>query len=80
MFVVTYLPYIKLVQNNWYDLAVSYMVANKAMIEQYYQSLKKCAIDTEDNGSIKAFFHLSVFETSVISESEKLMRVWLLRH
>ncbi len=69
---VTDLPYRKLVKKFGAGLVVSEMVASRAMIVRSYQSLKKCAIDTEDNDATKACVQLAGCEPSVIAESAKM--------
>jgi len=66
------LPYRKLVKKFGAGLVVSEMVASRAMIAQSYQSLKKCAIDKEDNDATKACVQLAGCEPSVIAESAKM--------
>ncbi|MDP5109879.1 MAG: tRNA dihydrouridine synthase DusB [Rickettsiaceae bacterium] len=69
---VTDLPYRKLVKKFGAGLVVSEMVASRAMIVRSHQSLKKCAIDTEDNDATKACVQLAGCEPSVIAESAKM--------
>lgn len=69
---VTDLPYRKLVKKFGAGLVVSEMVASRAMIVRSYQSLKKCAIDKEDNDATKACVQLAGCEPSVIAESAKM--------
>lgn len=69
---VTDLPYRKLVKKFGAGLVVSEMVASRAMIVRSHQSLKKCAIDTEDNDATKACVQLAGCEPDIISESAKM--------
>ena len=69
---VTDLPYRKLVKKFGAGLVVSEMVASRAMIVRSHQSLKKCAIDKEDNDATKACVQLAGCEPDVITESAKM--------
>jgi tRNA-dihydrouridine synthase B len=69
---VTDLPYRKLVKNFGAGLVVSEMVASRAMIARSHQSLKKCAIDHEDNDATRACVQLAGCEADVIAESAKM--------
>ena len=69
---VTDLPYRKLVKKFGAGLVVSEMVASRAMIALSHQSLKKCAIDREDNDATRACVQLAGCEASVIAESAKM--------
>jgi tRNA-dihydrouridine synthase B len=53
-------------------LVVSEMVASRAMIARSHQSLKKCAIDHEDNDATRACVQLAGCEPDVIAESAKM--------
>ena len=69
---VTDLPYRKLVKKFGAGLVVSEMVASRAMIARSHQSIKKCAIDTEDNDATRACVQLAGCEADVIAESAKM--------
>ena len=69
---VTDLPYRKLVKKFGAGLVVSEMVASRAMIARSHQSLKKCAIDHEDNDATRACVQLAGCEPDVIAESAKM--------
>jgi tRNA-dihydrouridine synthase B len=69
---VTDLPYRKLVKKFGAGLVVSEMVASRAMIARSHQSLKKCAIDTENNDATRACVQLAGCEPDVIAESAKI--------
>jgi tRNA-dihydrouridine synthase B len=69
---VTDLPYRKLVKKFGAGLVVSEMVASRAMIARSHQSLKKCAIDTEDNDATRACVQLAGCEPDIIAESAKM--------
>ncbi len=69
---VTDLPYRKLVKKFGAGLVVSEMIASRAMIVRSHQSMKKCAIDQDDNDATKACVQLAGCEPSVIAESAKI--------
>lgn len=69
---VTDLPYRKLVKKFGAGLVVSEMIASRAMIIRSHQSMKKCAIDQDDNDATKACVQLAGCEPSVIAESAKM--------
>ncbi|MDP4708741.1 MAG: tRNA dihydrouridine synthase DusB [Rickettsiaceae bacterium] len=69
---VTDLPYRKLVKQFGAGLVVSEMVASRAMIVRSHQSLKKCAIDREDNDATRACVQLAGCEADVIAESARM--------
>lgn len=69
---VTDLPYRKLVKQFGAGLVVSEMVASRAMIARSHQSLKKCAIDPQDNDATRACVQLAGCEAEVIAESAKM--------
>lgn len=69
---VTDLPYRKLVKKFGAGLVVSEMVASRAMIAGSHQSLKKCAIDPEDNDATRACVQLAGCEPDIIAESAKI--------
>ncbi len=69
---VTDLPYRKLVKKFGAGLVISEMVASRAMIAHSRQSLKKCAIDLEDNDATRACVQLAGCEAAVIAESAKM--------
>jgi tRNA-dihydrouridine synthase B len=69
---VTDLPYRKLVKRFGAGLVVSEMVASRAMIARSHQSLKKCAIDMEDNDATRACVQLAGCEADVIAESARM--------
>ena len=69
---VTDLPYRKLVKKFGAGLVVSEMVASRAMIVRSHQSLKKCAIDHENNDATRACVQLAGCEPDVITESAKM--------
>lgn len=69
---VTDLPYRKLVKKFGAGLVVSEMIASRAMIIRSHQSMKKCAIDQDDNDATKACVQLAGCEPSVIAESAKI--------
>lgn len=69
---VTDLPYRKLVKKFGAGLVVSEMIASRAMIVRSHQSMKKCAIDQDDNDATKACVQLAGCEPSVIDESAKI--------
>lgn len=69
---VTDLPYRKLVKKFGAGLVVSEMIASRAMIVRSHQSMKKCAIDQDDNDVTKACVQLAGCEPSVIAESAKI--------
>ena len=69
---VTDLPYRKLVKKFGAGLVVSEMVASRAMIARSHQSIKKCAIDTEDNDATRACVQLAGCQPDIIAESAKM--------
>ncbi len=69
---VTDLPYRKLVKKFGAGLVVSEMVASRAMIARSHQSLKKCAIDNENNDATRACVQLAGCEPDIIAESAKM--------
>ncbi len=69
---VTDLPYRKLVKKFGAGLVVSEMIASRAMIIRSHQSMKKCAIDHDDNDATKACVQLAGCEPGVIAESAKM--------
>ena len=69
---VTDLPYRKLVKKFGAGLVVSEMVASRAMIARSRQSLKKCAIDNENNDATRACVQLAGCEPEIIAESAKM--------
>ena len=69
---VTDLPYRTLVKKFGAGLVVSEMIAIRAMIVRSHQSMKKCAIDQDDNDATKACVQLAGCEPSVIAESAKI--------
>lgn len=69
---VTDLPYRKLVKKFGAGLVVSEMVASRAMIALSYQSLKKSAIDKENDDATTACVQLAGCEADVIAESAKM--------
>ncbi len=69
---VTDLPYRKLVKKFGAGLVVSEMIASRAMIVRSHQSMKKCAIDQDDNDATKACVQLAGCEPSIIAESAKI--------
>ncbi len=69
---VTDLPYRRLVKKFGAGLVVSEMVASRAMIARSHQSLKKCAIDNEDNDATRACVQLAGCEPEVIAESARM--------
>ncbi|GAB4169616.1 MAG: tRNA dihydrouridine synthase DusB [Rickettsiaceae bacterium] len=69
---VTDLPYRKLVKKFGAGLVVSEMVASRAMIVRSHQSMKKCAVDHDDNDATKACVQLAGCEPDVIAESAKM--------
>ena len=69
---VTDLPYRKLVKKFGAGLVVSEMIASRAMIVRSHQSMKKCAIDPDNNDATKACVQLAGCEPDVIAESAKM--------
>jgi tRNA-dihydrouridine synthase B len=69
---VTDLPYRKLVKKFGAGLVVSEMIASRAMIVRSHQSMKKCAIDQDNNDATKACVQLAGCEPDVIAESAKM--------
>jgi tRNA-dihydrouridine synthase B len=69
---VTDLPYRKLVKKFGAGLVVSEMIASRAMIVRSHQSMKKCAIDHDNNDATKACVQLAGCEPDVIAESAKM--------
>ncbi|PCJ26124.1 MAG: tRNA dihydrouridine synthase DusB [Rickettsiales bacterium] len=69
---VTDLPYRKLVKKFGAGLVVSEMVASRAMIARSDKSLKKCAIDNDDNDATKACVQLAGCDPDIIAESAKM--------
>ena len=69
---VTDLPYRRLVKKFGAGLVVSEMVASRAMIVRSHQSLKKCAIDHNDNDATTACVQLAGCEPDIIAESAKM--------
>ncbi len=69
---VTDLPYRKLVKKFGAGLVVSEMIASRAMIVRSHQSMKKCAIDQDENDATKACVQLAGCEPGVIAESAKI--------
>ncbi|MBA2628867.1 MAG: tRNA dihydrouridine synthase DusB [Rickettsiaceae bacterium] len=69
---VTDLPYRKLVKRFGAGLVVSEMIASRAMIVRSHQSMKKCAIDQDNNDATKACVQLAGCEPDVIAESAKM--------
>ncbi len=69
---VTDLPYRKLVKKFGAGLVVSEMIASRAMIVRSHQSMKKCAIDQDDNDATKACVQLAGCEPNIIAESAKI--------
>lgn len=69
---VTDLPYRKLVKKFGAGLVISEMVASRAMIARSHQSLKKCAIDNENNDATRACVQLAGCEPDIIAESAKM--------
>ena len=69
---VTDLPYRKLVKRFGAGLVISEMIASRAMLARSRQSLKKCAIDTDDNDATRACVQLAGCEPYVIAESAKM--------
>ena len=51
---------------------VSEMIASRAMIVRSHQSMKKCAIDPDNNDATKACVQLAGCEPDVIAESAKM--------
>ena len=69
---VTDLPYRKLVKKFGAGIVVSEMIASRAMIVRSHQSMKKCAIDPDNNDATKACVQLAGCEPDVIAESAKM--------
>ena len=69
---VTDLPYRKLVKKFGAGLVVSEMIASRAMIVRSHQSMKKCAIDPDNNDATKSCVQLAGCEPDVIAESAKM--------
>ena len=69
---VTDLPYRKLVKKFGAGLVVSEMIASRAMIVRSHQSMKKCAIDQDNNDATKSCVQLAGCEPDVIAESAKM--------
>ena len=69
---VTDLPYRKLVKKFGAGLVVSEMIASRAMIVRSHQSMKKCAIDQDNNDATKACVQLAGCEPDLIAESAKM--------
>lgn len=69
---VTDLPYRKIVKKFGCGLVVSEMIASRAMIVRSHQSMKKCAIDQDDNDATKACVQLAGCEPDVIAEAAKM--------
>lgn len=69
---VTDLPYRKLVKKFGAGLVVSEMVASRAMIVRSHQSIKKCAVELDENDATKACVQLAGCEPEVIAESAKM--------
>ena len=69
---VTDLPYRKLVKKFGAGLVVSEMVASRAMIVSSHQSLKKSAIDQDDNDATKACIQLAGCEPDVIARAARM--------
>jgi len=69
---VTDLPYRKLVKKFGAGLVVSEMIASRAMIVRSHQSMKKFAIDQDNNDATKACVQLAGCEPDVIAESAKM--------
>ncbi len=69
---VTDLPYRKLVKKFGAGLVVSEMVASRAMIANCQQSIRKSAIEHDENDATKACVQLAGCEAEVIAESAKM--------
>ena len=48
------------------------------MFVQYYQSLNKCTIDTEDNDTTKAHFNLENTNQVLFLNLKKRTKIWVL--
>ncbi len=69
---VTDLPYRKLVKKFGAGLVVSEMIASRAMIAYSKQSIKKCAVEQDENDATKACVQLAGCEPEVIAESARI--------